>query len=184
MHLGSKLVALFLASLVVSVAYAQDPNVAPPPVGSEPPPVGAVGEPKPGESGATPESPLSSLMQPYDYLDLGRKDPFERPIIEKPLPPGAFHGPVLPLQKFRLDELQLIGIIWDVARPRAMVKDPQNKIHVLGPNAKIGSQNGYIASIREGEIVVIETFEEEGKLRSDVRIVKLLAGKAADQAKK
>lgn len=121
---------------------------------------------------------LSSLMEPFEYDPQGRKDPFQIPMLDKPLPPGAVHGPVLPLQKFALEELALTGVIWDVSRPRAMVKDPSGRIHVLGPYAKVGNQNGYIAVIREGEIVVIETREEDGKLLSAPRIVKLVTGAA------
>jgi type IV pilus assembly protein PilP len=193
MLLGINRFAFLIAGLIVICvgAFAQNP---PEPSTKQTAPQQPAPQQAPPKGGATPgdvngpqsqnedhqdggESPLSSMMQPYEYLDLGRKDPFQKPVLEKPLAPGAFHGPVLPLQRFSLDQLQLIGIIWDVAHPRAMLKDPQGKIHMLGPNAKIGNQNGYIAAIREGEVVVIETFEEEGKLRSDVRIVKLSTGK-------
>jgi type IV pilus assembly protein PilP len=185
MRLGNKSFPLLVVVLMFVAwrAFGQDPSQDPSqmPQGDQlqaPPPVGADAPAGQAEGSATPqESPLSSLMQPYEYLDLGRKDPFQKPNIEKPLPPGAFHGPVLPLQKYALAELQLIGIIWDVSRPRAMLKDPQGKVHILGPNAKIGNQNGYIAAIREGELVVVETSEDDGKLRSDVRIVKLSQGK-------
>lgn len=141
----------------------------------------------PGESAGDPDgvagpatSVLSGFMEPFPYDPQGRKDPFAQPTIEKPLPPGAFHGPVLPLQRFSLDpnqpdskKLRLIGIIWDVSKPRAMIMDPNSRVHVVGPNAKIGDRNGYVAAIREGEIVVIETYEEDGKLFSSARVVKI-----------
>ncbi len=138
----------------------------------------------PGGSGITPMSGsiLSGFMEPFEYEPAGRKDPFSVPAIDKPLPPGSFHGPILPLQKYRLDQLALMGIIWDVSKPRAMIRDPGGQIHVLGPNAKLGDKNGYIAVIREGEIVVIETFEEDGKLFSAARVVKLTSGATAGSA--
>ncbi len=187
MHLGNRSFPIFIFVLMALAwaASAQEPMQPPPLEGQPelqaPPPVGeaATGGAAVDTAIGQQDSPLAGLMQPYEYLDLGRKDPFQKPNIEKPLPPGAFHGPVLPLQKFALAELQLIGIIWDVTRPRAMLKDPQGKVHILGPNAKIGNQNGYIAAIREGELVVVETVQDDGKLRSDVRIVKLSQGKDA-----
>lgn len=150
-------------------------------------------KPKPGAPAAPsanaatapsePGTSLSTFMEPFEYDPLGRKDPFQKPAIDRPLAPGSFHGPVLPLQRFALSQLTLVGIIWDVARPRAMFKDPEQRVHVIGPNAKLGNQNGYIAVIREGEVVVIETFEEDGKLYSAPRIVKL-ADKSSRTARK
>lgn len=157
-------ILLVLLSLGSELARAQTPATAPPAPAAESEDVNAP---------APPGSTLSSFMEPFEYDPLGRKDPFQKPDIDKPLAPGSFHGPVLPLQKYPLAQLTLVGIIWDVARPRAMFKDPQQKVHVIGPNAKLGNQNGYIAVIREGEVVVIETFEEDGKLYSAPRIVKL-----------
>lgn len=143
-------------------------------------PAGPGGDAQSGASATDPAvSVLSGFMEPFEYDPQGRKDPFAQPAIEKPLPPGAFHGPVLPLQKFKLEQLSLIGVIWDVSRPRAMFKDPSGKVHVVGPNAKLGDMNGYVAAIREGEVVVIETREEDGKLFSSARVVKIAGG---DQA--
>ncbi len=192
------LVVLFSVTIEASLPDPLNPN-APPKDDSEiPPPTfnipgatqpsanqGGAGDPGsngaqavPGIGGITPMSGsiLSGFMEPFEYEPAGRKDPFAVPTMEKPLPPGSFHGPILPLQRFKLEELALMGIIWDVSKPRAMVRDPGGQIHVLGPNAKLGDKNGYIAVIREGEIVVIETFEEDGKLFSAARVVKLTSG--------
>lgn len=177
---------LLLVQLVVASSFAQDPN-APPADGSAPPSADGTTPPPGGGAIVAPKQPgssLSSFMEPFDYDPLGRKDPFQKPSIERPLAPGSFHGPVLPLQKFALSQLTLVGIIWDVSRPRAMFKDPDQKVHVVGPNSKLGNQNGYIAVIREGEVVVIETFEEDGKLYSAPRIVKLIDKDAKTTARK
>lgn len=122
----------------------------------------------------TDELFLQGLMDPFDYDPRGRKDPFAQPVLDRPVAPGSVHGPLLPLQKYDLAKLKLIGIIWDVKRPRAMISDPDGKMHVVGPNTKIGVRNGYIAVIREGEIVVVETVEENGRLVSSAQIVKLV----------
>lgn len=122
----------------------------------------------------TDELFLQGLMDPFDYDPRGRKDPFAQPVLDRPVAPGAAHGPILPLQRYDIAKLKLIGIIWDVKRPRAMISDPDGKMHVVGPNTKIGIRNGYIAVIREGEIVVVETVEENGRLVSSAQIVKLV----------
>lgn len=168
---GKRFIGCLFLLLVSAPASAQVPGAPPSGVSQ-----GTIEESAVGGAIENEVSVLSGFMEPFDYDPQGRKDPFAQPTVEKPLPPGMFHGPVLPLQKFRLEELSLIGVIWDVSKPRAMLKDPSGRVHVVGPNAKLGMQNGYIATIREGEIVVIETYEEDGKLFSSARIVKLAGG--------
>lgn len=134
---------------------------------------GEVSLSSPPALGVSVESDIAVLMDPYDYDARGRRDPFTQPIEDKPIAPGALHGPVLPLQRFDLEQLRLVGIIWDVRKPRAMIRDPKGQTYIVGPNAKLGSRNGYIESIREGEIVVIETIEQEGQLISTSQVVKI-----------
>jgi type IV pilus assembly protein PilP len=112
-------------------------------------------------------------MDPYDYETRGRRDPFAQPIEDKPVEQGLVHGPLLPLQKFDVNQLRLVGILWDVRQPKAMVKDPDGHMHVIGPNAKVGPHNGYVAVIREGEIVVVESLEQDGRFVSTAQVVKI-----------
>ncbi len=167
-------VAVALAALSSGFAVAQ----APPPAAATPPADGAAGavDPKAAVKNmeAIPEEVfLQGLMDPFDYEPRGRKDPFAQPVLDRPVSQGSAHGPLLPLQRFELAKLKLIGIIWDVKRPRAMINDPDSKVHIVGPNTKIGTRNGYIAVIREGEIVIVETVEENGRLVSSAQIIKL-----------
>lgn len=117
---------------------------------------------------------FTGIMDPFDYDQRGRRDPFVEPIPDKPVEQGNVHGPLLPLQKFELAQLALVGIIWDVKHPKAMIKDPTGSTHVVGTNTKVGPRNGYIAVIREGEMVVVETTEQEGKLVSSAQVVKIV----------
>ncbi len=112
-------------------------------------------------------------MDPFDYNPRGRRDPFIQPIPDKPVDQGPIHGPLLPLQKYDLQQLRLVGIIWEVRKPQAMIKDPTGSTHLVGTNTRIGPRNGYIAVIREGEIVVVETQEQEGRLVSTAQVVKI-----------
>lgn len=159
--------SMLVATLFVSVGVrAQTPEASPTPDPGPPK------TSKPFEA-LSEELFLQGLMDPFDYDPRGRKDPFAPPVLDRPVAPGISHGPLLPLQKFDITKLKLIGIIWDVKRPRAMISDPENKVHIVGPNTKIGIRNGYIAVIREGEIVIVETMEENGRLVSSAQIVKL-----------
>ena len=148
-------------------AFGQGPGPAPGPQ------TGAKSAAVESQTQLVSESLFSGLMDPFEYDPRGRKDPFVQPIADKALKPGAEHGPLLPLQAYNLDQLRLVGIIWDVRHPKAMIKDPDGKTHIVGPNTKLGPKNGYIAVIREGEMVVVETTEQLGKLVSTAQVVKI-----------
>ena len=123
--------------------------------------------------GANASTMFQGVMDPFEYDQRGRRDPFVQPVPDKPVEQGNIHGPLLALQKFELSQLALVGIIWDVKRPKAMIKDPTGTTHVVGTNTKVGPRNGYIAVIREGEMVIVETQEQDGKLVSSAQVVKI-----------
>lgn len=160
-----------ILSLIATTTRAQDteappaPDVAVPDVAAEP-----VAE---SSGGIEEDLSFTTLMEAFEYNPRGRRDPFIQPIPDKPVEQGPVHGPLLPLQKFELTQLRLVGIIWDVRKPQAMIKDPSGATHLVGTNTRIGPRNGYIAVIREGEIVVVETQEQEGRLVSSAQVVKI-----------
>jgi len=116
---------------------------------------------------------FSGLMDPFDYDARGRRDPFAQKMADQAVSGGPVHGPLLPLQRFELNQLRVTAILWDVKRPQAMIKDPNGSIYIVTPNSKIGPHNGYVAAIREGEIVIIETQEQDGRLVSTAQVVKI-----------
>ena len=122
-----------------------------------------------------PQSPdlFSGFLDPFDYDPRGRRDPFAQVIAGQPMVQGNNHGPLLPLQRYELNQLRLTGILWNVRQPKAILRDPAGNVHIAVPNAKIGSRNGYVAVIREGEIVVVETIEQGGRLVSTAQVVKI-----------
>ncbi len=116
----------------------------------------------------------------YVYDPTGRRDPFKPYSIYKnvPQPQTTDQGsnkvveiPLDPLQRYDLPQFKVIGIIWNTGRPRAMIIDPSGKVHMVSKLQKLGRNNGYIAAIREGEIVVVESFEEQGKIQKNFRIL-------------
>jgi type IV pilus assembly protein PilP len=134
-------------------------DIAPPPA------PGAVND----DVGAT----LSAVLAPFIYEADSRRDPFRPSTTGIPLVQEEAIGPLLPLQRFSLDELKLVGIIWDVARPKAMFTDPEKKVHVLEKDDRIGRNNGYIAVIREGEVVIVETVNIRGELTYSTRVLSI-----------
>lgn len=117
-----------------------------------------------------------TLESVYDYDSRGKRDPFQPYFGQTELTPGAEIGPITFLQRFELKELKLIGIIWDVSRPKAMIADPSGGVHVIEVNAKIGRNNSYVGAIREGEIVVVEPFDDDGKKSYNTKVIAI--GKA------
>ena len=113
-----------------------------------------------------PSDLLSGIIEDYTYNPANRRDPF--------LPYGSTDtdgnvlGPLFPLQKFDVDQLKLIGIIWDVKDPKAMILDPSGKGYVVKANERVGRHSGYIAKIRENEIVIVEMFKGSNGVSSYV----------------
>ncbi|XGC81565.1 pilus assembly protein PilP [Bdellovibrio bacteriovorus] len=115
----------------------------------------------------------------YFYDPTGKRDPFKvfrtvRPTTATPADSTVKHQEVLePLQRWELERLQIVGILWDVKKPRAMVRDPDGTVYTVVKNSKIGRNEGFVAAIREGEIVVMETRYEDGKSLKEPRILEL-----------
>ena len=116
-------------------------------------------------------SSIQSYLEPFIYRGYDQRDPFRAPEVALPLVPGQVYGPFLPLQKFRLEELKVKGIFWNMKHPKALIFDPSGGTHRVGIKDYIGENFGYIASIREKEVVVIQTLEEEGQRYSTTKIL-------------
>lgn len=109
-----------------------------------------------------PSVPIFSDVN-YVYDSAGKRDPFEpyrksRGVVVKKVDTETRD----PLQMYPTDKYTVNGILWEVNKPRAMVVDPDGVVHVVVKNTRIGKNEGYVAVIREGEIVVVETLYDEG----------------------
>ncbi|MCB0390363.1 MAG: pilus assembly protein PilP [Bdellovibrionales bacterium] len=119
---------------------------------------------------------IETLMAPYNYDIENRRDPFKQFRLDlgsELSDEGVFVGPLRPLQRFDLDKIIPVAIIWDVETPKAMFVDPTNEVHIIGKDERIGRNNGYVAAIREGEVVVIETMKRRGQLSFKTSILKI-----------
>lgn len=116
----------------------------------------------------------------YVYDPKGRRDPFVPPDgfgqIKVIATPGrAEEGDLksMGLESFDIEQLRLVGIMWDVNKPKAMLVGPEDQVFLARPKQKIGRNGGYVAIIREGELVVVEPFEQNGKKAFNTRILEL-----------
>lgn len=140
---------------------AQNPNGAAP---------DAAGNPSSGDSAVTE---LEGFLEPFIYDVVNRRDPFQAYVEYVPQDLSAPARPLSPAQRYDLDQLKLIGIMWDVKDPKAMFLDPDSEVIVLGRDEGIGNKNGYIASIREGEVVVVEAMRKRGDIFYKTRILRM-----------
>ena len=170
------------SSLVVfgqKIPSAPDMGIASPsPGGSHtpgnPPPV----EPPKSREGRAemkkaPRDLLAGIIEDYAYVPAGKRDPF------LPLETSGASGvmqPTYPLQSFDLDQLKLVGIIWDVRSPKAMLMDPTGKGYIVKSGERIGRNNGRISRIRENELIIVESFEaSDRKVSFQTKVMRLQA---------
>ncbi len=125
---------------------------------------------------------LEDFFEDIGYTPTDRRDPFLpylSPTVKLTQAPSI---PLEPLQKFALTQLKLVGIIWDVGRPKALVEDPSGRSHIIIENTKLGQEMGYVAAIREGEIIVVEQLvNAEGRKSFQTKILKLSSVKGVVQ---
>ncbi len=152
---------------------AANAQTAPPAIPA--PPQGAPTEPPPmGDAVTAPNAPSISDMlskDNYAYDPNGKRDPFKPFRIIKVTRKETPSDQLEPLQRWDLERLQIVGILWDVKTPRAMIRDPDGGVFTVVKSSKVGRNDGYISAIREGEIVVIETRYDEDKPVKESRIM-------------
>lgn len=119
---------------------------------------------------ATAEKSTFALQDQYVYDPISKRDPFRPFKTNQPKMVNNLPVKLEPLQEFDLDQIQIVGILWDVKNPRAMVRTPKNDLFTVYKNTKIGRNDGMVMAIREGEIVVSEVRFEDGKTYKGTRI--------------
>jgi len=63
-----------------------------------------------------------------------------------------------PLERYDLGQLKLVGIVWNLKEPSAMVEDSAGLGYLVKVGTRIGANDGTIKAIRENEVVVEEFF--------------------------
>ena len=66
------------------------------------------------------------------------------------------------LKAYDLRVLKLTSLIWRADNPRALIVDPTGQSHRVEVGTELGKNQGYVAKIREGELVVIEKQKVSG----------------------
>ncbi len=113
----------------------------------------------------------------YEYDPRSRRDPFrpygiffENQVIQTKV--GAVES-TNPILDYDIDQLSVVAILWEVENPRALIRDPLGKTHIVRGGDKLGNLGGKVAAIREGEIVVIEQRTNGNKMEKTPRVMSI-----------
>jgi len=110
------------------------------------------------------------LRDPFFPL---RKDKAGNTIEPQNIRPTAEleYNPQDPLQAFLLAEYRLVGVMWDVREPRAMVLTPDGRLFTVKNKIRLGREGAVIAAIRESEIVVAEPNSDGTYVKASTRVI-------------
>ena len=86
-----------------------------------------------------------------------QRDPF-RPFVLEVRTKKRDRDNLSPLERYELHNLKLVGIIWDIPEPRAMVEDTAGLGYVVTIGTPIGRNGGKVKLIEPKEVVVEESF--------------------------
>jgi Tfp pilus assembly protein PilP len=87
------------------------------------------------------------------------RDPFRPPTMRTKVNTRAREN-LSPLERFDLAQLKVVGIVWDIKEPRAMVEDSTGLGYVVKVGTPIGNNDGTVKAIRRNQIVVEESSDD------------------------
>ena len=102
--------------------------------------------------------------------EVGR-DPF-RPMTLRSKVASRQRENLSPLERFELGQLKIVGIVWDIKEPRAMIEDTAGLGYVVKIGTPIGSNDGKVKTIHRDQIVIEENYTDAygGQKKRDVRM--------------
>jgi len=94
----------------------------------------------------------------FSYDPTGRRDPFRSYEWEHMKREFADSQRSGPLEQYDLSQLALVGVVWDVGRARALVRDPSGMSYVIATGARMGKNEGLVTRIDDNVVVVRERY--------------------------
>lgn len=91
------------------------------------------------------------------YSPAGRRDPFE-PLALRAKVSRRHRENLTPLERYELGQLRLVGIVWDVKDPRAMIEDAAGLGYTVKLGTPIGPSDGKVKAIKANEVVIEEIY--------------------------
>ena len=112
-------------------------------------------KPVPGaDEGSIAEGEDSS----YVYDPTNKRDPFFPTLGVTSSEQLCAEEPQTPLQGYTLGQLKLVGIIWNLEEPRALVEDGVGMGYIVIHGTPIGSGCGIVKKIEHGQVVIEEYY--------------------------
>lgn len=112
--------------------------------------------PKPTAAKVVKKEPEAATAVAYHYDPTDKTDPFKSYIRRQVTLENEDSSS--PLERFDLSQLIVMGIIWGVDEPRALIKDPTGKGYIVRTGTPIGKNKGRILRIEDNKVVVKETY--------------------------
>jgi Tfp pilus assembly protein PilP len=116
-----------------------------------------------GKAAPPPENfnlPRKSAETPAPHvLKEGTRDPF-RPMTMRSRITKRPRENLSPLERFDLGQLKVVGIVWNIKEPQAMVEDTAGLGYVVRKGTAIGSNEGKVKAIQRDQIIVEENYED------------------------
>lgn len=94
----------------------------------------------------------------YSYNPIGKRDPFRSFTSVEVVQRDSIVASEL--QNWELDQLLLVGIMWGVDEPVAMVEDPKGKGHIIRHGDLIGKKWGKVTQIKSDGVIITEEFRD------------------------
>jgi type IV pilus assembly protein PilP len=125
---------------------------------------------------ANPEATQPVEPKPHqpsapNFSAAGRRDPFQ-PFTSNTRTHSRARETLSPLERYELGQLRLVGIVWHVKEPSAMIEDSSGLGYVVKVGTPIGPNDGKIKAIKPDQIIVEETYVDPsgGRKRREVNI--------------
>ena len=105
------------------------------------------------EAEASAPAPVAAA---YSYDPLGKPDPFRSYVLDrlKEVEVSA-KGP---LEQFELQQLSVLGVVWETDNRRALVSDPSGQAYIVSEGDAIGKNDGRVIDIEDNLVLVRETY--------------------------
>ena len=87
------------------------------------------------------------------------RNPFKTFIVKATERPSVV-APKTPLQRYELEQLKLVAIIWGINSPVAMIEAPDGKGYKIKKGDLVGSREGRVKRIEKDRVIVEERFTE------------------------
>lgn len=111
--------------------------------------------------------------EPSKYVRKVNRDPF-RPSSIQTRTSNRSRDNLSPLERFELGQLKVVGIVWDIKEPRAMIEDTAGLGYTILVGTPIGGSEGKVKAINRNEVVVEESFQDfSGKKKTREVLLKL-----------